>query len=59
MILTLKTNEGIVRSEFKDVDKLDLDYSTGLEDRYTLLRWLIFNIEEGQWLDQKHKKSRY
>ncbi|KKL46306.1 hypothetical protein LCGC14_2346830 [marine sediment metagenome] len=58
MILVLKTNEGIVRSEFKNVDKLNLDYSTGLEDRYTLLKWLISNMEEGQWLDQKHKKSK-
>ncbi len=58
MMLTLKTNEGIVISHFKHVDELDLNSLTGKQDIDYLLRWLTSKIKQGQWLDQEHKKSK-
>ena len=59
MMVTLKTNEGIVIAHFKYVDELNLNSVTGKQDNDILLRWLKSNIKKGQWLDQKHKKTRY
>lgn len=56
MILTLKTDEGIVCAEFKGIEKLDLTTSTGKEDRYILLSWLMSSIKEGLWLDQNPRR---
>lgn len=59
MILVLKTNEGIVVSEFKNVEKLDLDSDatiSGKEDKNILLSWLASNIKKGGWLNQKPKR---